>query len=160
MRCPARARARAPLRWSWPCAKILPMEPTRALYAELTDGFSRPVRADDLVYAAAELRPGLVPTREQVAAEREKLQKDKDGAEIAQGAFLGDVLADPECGRHLIETMLRPTSLALERLDEFRASGSVDLGQAAVVRQGNVGIVELRNPRHLNAEDDSTMAPF
>src|SRR5215213_597042 len=136
------------------------MEQTRALYAELTDGLTRPVRADDLVYAAAEARPGLVPTREAVAAEREKLQKDKDGAETAQGAFLGDVLADPECGRHLIDAMLRPTELALSKLDEFRAKGSVDLGRACAERRGNVGIVELRNPRHLNAEDDSTIEPF
>src|SRR3954469_20690591 len=103
------------------------MEEIRALYAELTDGLTRPLRAEELVYAA----PGL-PSREAVAAEREKLQKDKDGIEIAQGAFLGDVLADPECGRHLIDTMLRPTSLAVQRLDEFRSSGSVDLGKAYV----------------------------
>jgi thioesterase DpgC len=136
------------------------MERTRALYAELTDGLTRPVRADDLVYGAAELAPGLVPTREQVAAERERLQKDKEGLEIAQGAFLGNVLADKKCGRHLIDSMLRPTDLALARLDEFRASGSIDLGTASVERRGSIGIVELRNPRHLNAEDDSTIEPF
>jgi thioesterase DpgC len=131
---------------------------THELYAELTrDG---PLRADELVYAAAELAPGLVPTREQVAAERERLQKDKQGLEIAQGAFLGDVLADPECGRHLIDAMLRPTQLALDHLDELKASGRVDLGTAAVERRGSVGIVELRNPRHLNAEDDTTTGPF
>jgi thioesterase DpgC len=90
------------------------MEQTSALYAELTDGLTRPVRADDLVYAAAEAQPGLTPTRAQVEAERGKLQKDKEGLEIAQGAFLGDVLADPECGRHLVDSMLRPTALALE----------------------------------------------
>jgi thioesterase DpgC len=127
----------------------------RALYAELTDGFARPVRAEELVYAA----PGL-PSREEVAAEREKLQKDKDGVEIAQGAFLGDVLADPECGRHLIDSMLRPTELALRHLDGLREHGSVDLGKAHVERRGNVGIVELRNPRYLNAEDDTTTGPL
>src|SRR3954465_7697322 len=99
----------------------------RAVYRERTDGLTRPVRAEELVYAA----PGL-PSREEVAAEREKLQKDKDGIEIAQGAFLGDVLADPECGRHLIDAMLRPTALALSHLDELRETASVDLGKAYV----------------------------
>ena len=127
----------------------------RSVYAELTDGLTRSLRAEELVYAA----PGL-PTREAVAGEREKLQKDKAPLEVAQGAFLGDVLADPECGRHLIDAMLQPTPLALERLDEFRRTGTVDLGKAWVQRRGGVGIVELRNPRHLNAEDDSTVAPL
>src|SRR3954451_6199934 len=149
MRCRARAKARAPLRWTGQCAKILPMEETRALYAELTEGLTRPVRAEDLVYAAAEARPGLTPTREQVKAERDKLQKDKKGLEIGQGAFLGDVLADKKCGRHLIDAMLRPTQLALDKLEEFRSSGSIDLGRAGVERRGAIGIVELRNPRHL-----------
>jgi thioesterase DpgC len=130
----------------------------RELYGDLTrDG---PLRADELVYAAAERVPGLVPTRAQVAAERELLQKDKQGLEIAQGALLGQWLADPETGTHLIDAMLRPTRLALDHLDELQALGSVDLGQATVERKGSVGIVELRNPRHLNAEDDTTVPPL
>ncbi len=134
------------------------VEDVRELYAELTK--RGPLRAYELVYAAADLVPGLVPTREQVAAERELLQKDKHGLEIAQGALLGDVLADPECGRHLIDAMLRPTRLALDHLDELTASGRVDLGRAHVERRGSVGIVELRNARHLNAEDDTTTGPL
>src|SRR3954454_19786707 len=113
---------------------------TRALYAELSEGFSRVLRAEELVYAAAELVPGLTPTREQVAAEREHLQKDKEGLEIAQGRLLADVLADPECGRPLIESMLRPTPLALEHLHTLEATGAVDLGKASVERRGRVGI--------------------
>jgi thioesterase DpgC len=127
----------------------------RAVYAELTDGLTRSVRAEDLVYAV----PGL-PTREAVEAQRAKLQKDKDPIEVEQGRFLGDVLADPECGAHLVRSMLEPTPLALRHLDEFKREGSVDLGQAFVSRRGGVGVVELRNPRHLNAEDDSTIAPL
>ena len=85
-----------------------------AVYADVTAGLTRPVRAEELVYPA----PGL-PSRDAIAAERAKLRKDKAGLEIAQGAFLGDVLADPECGRHLIDTMLRPTPLALEHRAAF-----------------------------------------
>ena len=56
--------------------------------------------------------------------------------------------------------MLRPTELALEHLEELRRTGRVDLGTAAVTRDGKVGTVELRNPRHLNAEDDTTTGPL
>ena len=51
--------------------------------------------------------------------------------------------------------MLRPTAEALERLDDFRATGVADLGAAHLRREGRAGVLELRNPRHLNAEDDS-----
>jgi (3,5-dihydroxyphenyl)acetyl-CoA 1,2-dioxygenase len=54
--------------------------------------------------------------------------------------------------------MLRPTELALERLDELRSTGAVDLGGAHVRRDGVAGVLELRNPRHLNAEDATTLA--
>ena len=112
------------------------------------------------MYAAAERVPGLTPRRLVVDHERERLQKDKDGHEIAQGKLLGHVLADPEAGRHLIDAMLRPTELALEHREELQRTGRVDLGTAAVIRDGKVGTVELRNPRHLNAEDDTTTGPL
>ena len=48
---------------------------------------------------------------------------------------------------------------ALERLDEFRTSGSVDLGAARVTRHGRAGVLELANPAHLNAEDGDTLGP-
>jgi enoyl-CoA hydratase/carnithine racemase len=127
------------------------------VYAELTDDLTVALRADELVYRAAERFPGLTPTRERVAAERERLQGEKDGAEIAQGLLLAHVLAAPRAGSHLVWAMLRPTAQALERIDEFRATGAIDLGATLVRREGNAGIVELRNPRHLNAEDDTTL---
>ena len=127
------------------------------LYAALTDDLATPLRIDELVYRAADRFPGLVPTREQVAAEREHPQGEKEGAEIAQGLLLAHVLASPRAGAHLVWAMLRPTALALEHLDELRRTGEVDLGGALVRRDGVAGIVELRNPRHLNAEDESTL---
>jgi (3,5-dihydroxyphenyl)acetyl-CoA 1,2-dioxygenase len=133
---------------------------TRALYAELTDDGAEAMRADALVYAAAERVPGLTPRRAVVEIERERLQKDKEGWEVAQGRLLGHVLAHPECGPHLIEVMLRPTELALAHLEELTRTGRADLGRAVVERHGNVGVAELRNPRHLNAEDDTTLGPY
>ena len=62
-------------------------------------------------------------------------------------------------GRHLIETMLRrrssrspSTSRPLPRDGRARPRPG-----ARASARGNVGIVELRNPRHLNAEDDTTI---
>jgi (3,5-dihydroxyphenyl)acetyl-CoA 1,2-dioxygenase len=132
-------------------------EHAEEVYAALTDDYATPLRIDELVYRAAERFPGLAPTRAQVAAEREHVQGEKDGAEIAQGLLLAHVLASPRAGAHLVWAMLRPTAQALEHLDELRATGEVDLGGALVRRDGVAGIVELRNPRHLNAEDDGTL---
>jgi thioesterase DpgC len=132
----------------------------RPLYAALTRNGKSALRADDLVYAAPDQVPGLTPRQIVVGLERERLQKDKEGWEIAQGRLLGHVLAHPETGRHLIDAMLRPTELALEHLEELKTTGRADLGQATVERTGSVGVVELRNPRHLNAEDDTTLGPL
>ncbi len=127
------------------------------VYAELTDDLTRPVRAEELVYAAAERFPGLVPTREQMAVERTKALADKEGIELAQGVFLSFMLASPRCGAHLVWSMLRPTEEALARLDEFRATGVADLGGACLERRGRAAYLEIRNDRHLNAEDCDTL---
>ena len=63
-------------------------EHAEAAYVELTDDLRRAVRDEDLVYAAAERFPGLVPTRDEVAVERERKLPDKQGIEIAPGVFL------------------------------------------------------------------------
>ena len=127
------------------------------IYDELTDGCTRPLRLEELVYAAAERGAAGLPTREQMRAERGRPLADKEGLELGQGDFLAEVLDDPRAGRHLVESMLRPTDEALARLDEFRARGAMDLGPAYVRREGRAGVLELRNPRHLNAEDGSTL---
>jgi (3,5-dihydroxyphenyl)acetyl-CoA 1,2-dioxygenase len=130
---------------------------TAGLYAALTDDLRRAVRDEDLVYAAAELVPGLVPTREEMAAERARALPDKEGIEIAQGLFFSHVLASPRCGAHLVWAMLRPTEEAVERLDGFRSSGMADLGGTYLERRGRVAYLEIRNDRYLNAEDCDTL---
>ena len=127
------------------------------LYAALTKNQTRFVRAEPLAYEAAALIPGLAPTRQQVEAQSEKMQRDKDGIEVDQGIFFANVLAHPEAGAHFCHAMLLPRSEALERLDELNAKGAVDLGTAAVQRDGKATIVLLRNPRYLNAEDEATL---
>ena len=128
-----------------------------AIYDELTEGLSKAPRDEELLDAAAERHPGLVPGRDQLAAESDRRLADKEGIEIAQGLFLSHVLASPRAGAHLVWAMLRPTGEALERLDDFRATGSADLGTVHVRREGRAGYLEIRNPRHLNAEDDTTL---
>jgi (3,5-dihydroxyphenyl)acetyl-CoA 1,2-dioxygenase len=128
------------------------------VYDELTDGCREAVRVEELVLRAAVHYPGLVPTREEMAAERERPQAGKRGLELEQGVFLSHVLANPRSGRHLVHAMLRPRPEALALLDELRGSGRVDLGLAHVERQGGAGHVELRNLRFLNAEDDAATA--
>lgn len=129
------------------------------LYDELTDGMSRSVRLDELLYAAAERVPGLVPTRAEMEAERELPLADKRGIELSQGLLLAEFLALGEQGRHLLRSMLEPTPPALERLEQFKREGAIDLGPVAVMRHGRAGILELSNPRHLNAEDGVTLGP-
>jgi enoyl-CoA hydratase/carnithine racemase len=114
-------------------------------YLELADG--GPLRVEAFLARAG---PDL-------AGERERMLADKEGLELRQGELLADVLADPEAGAHLVDSMLRPTAAALERLDDFRATGVADLGAVHLRREGRAGVLELRNPRHLNAEDDSTV---
>jgi (3,5-dihydroxyphenyl)acetyl-CoA 1,2-dioxygenase len=130
---------------------------TDEIYDELTDGLTRPLRDQELSFEAAQRYPGLTPTREEIAAESERKLADKEGAELAQGLFLSHVLASPRAGSHLIHTMLRPTPEAEERLKDFRATGVADLGAVHLSRNGRAGVLELRNPRHLNAEDDTTI---
>jgi len=128
------------------------------LYARLTNERRAFVRVEDLVYQAAEQVPGLVPTRAVVLAERERLQKDKDGHEVDQGLFLSQVLSHPLTGGHLVHAMLRPRPASVERLAEFQTDGRLDLGATTIERRGSVGFLYHGNPRFLNAEDDSTTA--
>ncbi len=132
-------------------------EHAEEIYAELTDDLTTAMRVEELVERAAERFPGVAPTREELAAERERPLAEKEGAEIAQGLLLAHVLAAPRAGDHLVWAMRRPTAEALARLPDLQATGEVDLGAARVRREGAAGIVELRNPRHLNAEDDTTL---
>ncbi len=127
------------------------------LYDRLTQNRSRFIRVEHLVYDAAALVPGLVPTRAQVAAESALLQRDKEGLEIDQGIFVSAVLANAHAGRHLCHAMLLPRAEAIARLPELEKNAGVDLGAAEVFRKGKAAHVIQKNPRHLNAEDDSTL---
>ena len=129
-----------------------------AIYGELTDEYRTQPRVSDLVYAAAERFPEQLPSRAAIEAERELLQKDKQGLEISQGIFVAHVLAHPRAGFHLMHSMSQPTGEALARVDEFRRTGSVDLGPMRVDRDGDIGHVTVQNHAFLNSEDDVSTA--
>ena len=128
-----------------------------AVYDRLTHNRSRFVRVEQLIYDAAALVPGLTPTRAQVEAESACIQRDKDGLEIDHGIFVSATLANPGTGRHLCHAMLLPHAGTAGRLAELEKNGRVDLGAAEVFRKGRASHVIEKNPRHLNAEDATTL---
>lgn len=125
-----------------------------AVYESLTDGYTKALRTSDLVYAAADRFPNLVPTRDQIQAERKLLQKYKDGLELDQGIFLANILNDARAGFHLIHAMTQPTPESHARLAEFRESDRLDLGTCYLERHGEIGYLTINNQKYLNAEDD------
>ena len=127
------------------------------IYDSLTEGRSSFVRVDELCRRAAELRPDLLPSRQELEADSRLLQKDKTGVEKRQGAFLAAVLADPACGIHLCHAMLLPRADSAARLQEYARTGELDLPGAHLRRGGKASFLTLRNPRFLNAEDESTL---
>jgi (3,5-dihydroxyphenyl)acetyl-CoA 1,2-dioxygenase len=128
-----------------------------AVYRALTKDYATFVRVERLVYDAADLLPGLTPTRAEVAVENAFAQRDKDGVEIDQGILLSRVLVHPVAGAHLCQAMLLPKPDSLELMPKLAAEGSLDLGGATVRREGKASVVLMRNPRFLNAEDETTV---
>jgi len=128
-----------------------------AAYDTLTGGGSRALRVDALCRLGAERFPGMLPGEAELAAEAPLPQRDKKGLEKAQGRFLAAVLADPRAGGHLCRAMLLPREDSRKYLAEFEARGVLELAGARLHRQGKAAILTLRNPRYLNAEDETTL---
>jgi (3,5-dihydroxyphenyl)acetyl-CoA 1,2-dioxygenase len=130
------------------------------LYDRLSNYGSKFLRVEQLVIEAAQMVPGLVPSAEDLAAEHRLLLKEKEGLEIDQGILLSHILADVKSGRHLCHAMLLPRAETHGLLERFATDGSVDLGAACVTKAGKASVVELRNPKTLNALDETTLAPL
>lgn len=127
------------------------------IYDSLTDRGARFLKLDDLVQQAAGMVAGLVPHKEEIDREAALEQRDKDGAEIDQGIFLAHVLAQERSGLHLCHAMLLPHPDSSSFLAEFEKTGRLDLGSVRLERQGRAVHLTASNPRHLNAEDDTTL---
>jgi (3,5-dihydroxyphenyl)acetyl-CoA 1,2-dioxygenase len=125
-----------------------------AVYDELTGIRSRYLRLPELVEAGAVAFPGLVPTIDQMAADRGRPQASKEGYEIDQGIFLRGVLRSPLAGAHLLDAMRRPTPRALRLLPEFSRTGVTDLGSVRLERRDGAARLTMCRDDCLNAEDN------
>jgi thioesterase DpgC len=125
-----------------------------AIYDDLTDDHRESLRVSELVYRAAEALPALLPSRDDIAAERRCLQRDKQGLEIDQGVFVAHVLANRSTAFHLMHTMSQPRPEALVGLTHLEREGRIDLGPILVERDGRLGRITIQNHQFLNAEDD------
>jgi len=130
------------------------------LYAQLTDGYRKFLRLDDLLTDAAHLAPGLVPDADTYATEAALKTGDKPGLEIQQGIFLSKVLADRRAGTHLCHAMLLPRPDSAEALAKFTRDGTLDLGRVRLDRRGAGAIITISNPERLNSEDHTVISAF
>ena len=127
------------------------------LYRDLTGDLTKFVRVEKLVRDAARLVPGLVPDDNALTRENGLDQRDKEGAEIDQGLLLSHVLAHSAAGMHLCHAMLLPHPETAEQARHFAERGTLVLEGATLARRGKAAVVTMRNPRFLNAEDETTL---
>jgi thioesterase DpgC len=125
-----------------------------AVYDRLTQGRRRLMRLGDLAWAAAAELPGLVPTRAEVARERELPQMHQDGLQVDQGILFAHLFADRERGLHLLHAMAQPTPAAVDLAPSFRATGRAGFPSMTLERQGDQGRITFHHQAWLNAEDD------
>ncbi|MFN0161559.1 MAG: enoyl-CoA hydratase/isomerase family protein [Burkholderiales bacterium] len=130
------------------------------IYRRLTAELTRHVRAENLIYDAAELVPGLVPTRADVEVELTKRQADKEGVEVDQGLIFSRLMAKEFAALHLLHSMMLPLPDSLARAADFARTGRADFGRAWVERKGDVSTVTIANIEALNAEDWTTITPM
>ncbi|GGO95610.1 (3,5-dihydroxyphenyl)acetyl-CoA 1,2-dioxygenase DpgC [Wenjunlia tyrosinilytica] len=130
------------------------------LHDELTDAGRTAPRLPELAFGAADLLPGLAPTREVIAAERRRIQPDKEGHEVDQGILFWGLLRARVAGSRLMDAMRRPTPRALAALEEFRRAGAAELGTVTVERRDGIGHVTVHNVSCLNAEDNALADDF
>jgi len=127
------------------------------VYDALTAKRSMFVRADELCARAAKEYPGLVPEATALARDAGIAQGDKDGLEVDQGIFLSQVLSDPGAGAHLCHAMLLPKAESQELLPGFLETGKMTFDGAHLERHGKASVLTMRNPKYLNAEDETTI---
>jgi len=127
------------------------------IYDEMTGGRTRFVRVDELCRLAAEAFPGVLPSKAELGGEARLAQRDKKGLEKAQGEFLAQVLGDPLAGAHLCHAMLLPRTDSMQSFAEYDKAGEIAFAGAHLKRHGEAAVLTIRNPRYLNAEDETTL---
>jgi thioesterase DpgC len=130
----------------------------RSVYEELTDGLARSLTLRELVEAAAERFPGLLPSRRERDDERARPPQARDVFDLDVALFVRAILRDPVIGNHLLDSMRRPSTGAQSAAAEFDRLGWLALKTVTVSRVGVVAHVTLHNTKCLNAEDDHYVA--
>jgi (3,5-dihydroxyphenyl)acetyl-CoA 1,2-dioxygenase len=125
------------------------------VYDELSAARTRFLRMDELCRRAAE--KGVLPAADDLVAEARLPLREKKGLEREQGRFLAEILANPVAGTHLCHAMLLPREDSKAKLPDYEKRGELDLGTVHLKRQGKASVLTMRNPRYLNAEDESTL---
>jgi len=128
-----------------------------SIYEELTAGRTRFIRVDELCRLTGERHPKSLPAEEALKAEAQLALRDKQGLEKAQGEFLAQILSDPAAGTHLCHAMLLRREDSREKFAEFDRRGALELPGVHLERQGKAAVLTMRNPRYLNAEDETTL---
>ncbi len=126
------------------------------LYGRLTNDYRSFVRAEALVLDAADIVPGLVPSRAEMREERKLRLAEKRGLELQQAILCSKIGASQKAGSHLCHAMLLPREESAEALARFRRDGRLDLGRARLERRGAAAHVIMSQPERLNCEDDTT----
>lgn len=128
-----------------------------AVYDTLTARRTQFVRIDEVCQRASVEFPGLVPSKAELDAESGLMLQQKEGLEIDEGIFFSHVLADERCGMHLCHAMLLPRADSAARMPDFDRTGELDLPGVNLKRSGKASVLTIRNPRFLNAEDETTI---
>ena len=103
------------------------------VYDGLTERRTRFLRVDELCRLA--VQAGHLPDP---AADAGRPLKEKKHLELAQGAFLAEILGDPDCGTHLCHSMLLPRKESLELQKSFEKSGNAEFPGASLRREGKI----------------------
>ena len=130
------------------------------IYREITNDLKTFIRVEELCSKASTVVDNLLPSFEDMEKENKLFLKDKEGLEIQQGIFLSALLKNEVEGLHLCKSMLLPTKMAKDRIEEFEKNGKVYFDGASVESFEDYDLVTLKNSEFLNAEDNRTLLPL
>lgn len=125
------------------------------IYLQITNNWQIMYRLKDFVDLVSVTYPGLVSTKEEIQSDYRLSLQNKKGYEISQGLIIGEFLAIPSIGKHLMAAMRMPKADALLCLKDFLENGKLKMETIQLERVKNVGYLTISNPKSLNAEDDT-----
>tara|TARA_X000000950_G_scaffold271835_1_gene353612 strand:+ start:217 stop:1599 length:1383 start_codon:yes stop_codon:yes gene_type:complete len=140
--------------------KIFLSKYSALIYREITNDLKKFLRVEELCSKVNTVVENLLPSNEDMEKENNLFLKDKEGLEIQQGIFLSALLKNEIEGLHLCKSMLLPTKMAVDSMQEFEKNGKVDFDGASVKSFEDYDLVTLKNSEFLNAEDNRTLLPL